>query len=169
MNTKTIYLTGTQAKKIGSQGFGKKNNCRQYLLSTTLSPLNEKFFAMIFNEVVFNKIKYFELNANGNNFQFEVWRFARNDISTKIVLNVSAFNCFDNRYFAEREDALSTVEVVYKNGGNIGQIRPQKDAGKIKEMNYNGIKYPLADFVELSNGKKIIKKWYYSSYSFTVE
>lgn len=163
--TRTFKLTGTQAKKIASGGFGMNLMCIGYMNSRTLSPLNEKFFAMLFNEVVFNSIRRIELKTdNGNGFNFEVEKFCRNKVSTTINLKVTAINTIYN-HFANDYTAISHIYITYKNGGAEGKTSPRKFAGKIKECYYCGIPYQLADFVVLPNGKKDVIEWYYTSYT----
>ena len=169
MNTiKKFYLQGTQANKISGKGFGSKRDCYGYMLSPSLSPLNEKFFAMIFNEVVFNHNKEFKLlaktncNEYYNGFYFRVGHFSRNAISTSIVLVVTAHNSITKTV------TQCIVKVKYKNGGEAATIQPDKYLGSIKEFNYFGNSYQLADFDILPSGKKEVKQWYYSSYDYKV-
>lgn len=168
IKTKTINLEGTQATKISSIGFGKKRNCIEYLGSTSLSPLNEKFFAMLYNEIVFNGKRDFTLKAGLNGFNFSVLKFSRNKTTTNLFISVEAFNAYKPEFFEQFFDKHAFLSVTYKNGKNRAKITPEKDKGKIKEFNYFGNYYPLADFVVLSNGKKAVKRWYYSSYDFSL-
>jgi len=167
--TKKIYLNGTIANKIASKGFLTRLDCKQYLQSTTLSPLNEKFFAMVYNEIVFNKNNVIKLLAKNNNaafyngFKMEVTDFKRNKYNTKIVLLVKAINSIKDK----QKNAILTIN--YKNGGKISEVIPHKYEGLVFSYKYYDNIYNSALFHYNKYHQRVIDNIYYHSYKYDIK
>lgn len=141
--TKTINLEGiatTQSQKIGALGFGSKKNCFEYLNSSSLSILNEKCIAFIYDTIAsgFNRIVW---DASGNNLTLDITRFTTcmGVVTIKGTFTLNNYKRITNNDFttAHIELKITLPHISDKKQS----VQPSKYMGDVKSIKYGNAYY----------------------------
>lgn len=162
-----INLEGTtRGKKIASTGFGLKADELGYFNSKSLSLLNEKTVAMIYNESQFNGINRFVFTSLWNDITITVNRVSNSTVYAT-VLNCT-FSCY-NESAPLRFHKPVNFQISFKNERKNAQTVCRKDAGLITDFSAYGNNYQIAEWHYNNRHEKIIDEWYYTGYSITIK
>ena len=162
LNAKTYSIrpADTKARKIASLGFGSKNNCFGYLNSSSLSPLNEKFFFALHTLVFKEKYRCLEFVSDNNRLVADVVTASVNGCTATIRLDFELDNfkadCLAEEYrrlfsgealdkalakLPKYNHSHAVVIVSYRRADYIGAENPSRYLGEIQRFDFNGLTY----------------------------
>ena len=163
--TYTIRPAATKARKLASLGFGSKNTCRGYLESSSLSPLNDKFFFALFALVFSEHYARFNFASDGNRLTAKVARATVNGYTATVALDFELINRKADLLEQEYRDTLAGLEleaalaklprfnhttasviVSYRRFDKGGEELPARYLGEIKRFEFDGEQYFKDDF-----------------------
>lgn len=135
-------IAPTQSAKIGALRFGNRNNCFEYLNSTSLSPLNEKSIAFLLSKVDegFNK---FEFSSNTNCIRLVITHFSICCGIATIKADAELINCAhlwaDKFVRIANNHTTAKIEIKYTLPLSEKEQKtlPQKYMGTIKLFKYD--------------------------------
>lgn len=160
-NIKTRYINpaNTKARKIASLGFGSKKDCKGYLQSTSLSPLNDKFFFALHDFVFTDKLNRFEFTGGDNALIAEVVKVTTHSVILAFELCNRSADKLATEYRntlagGELEEALArlprynhsfaTVKIAYRRDFQ-GAEKPARYMGDIHRFEFDGEQYYKED------------------------
>jgi hypothetical protein len=139
---KTVNLeeiATTQAKKIASAGFGSKKDCYEYLNSSSLSILNEKCIAFIY-DTLNNGFNQIEFKSGINSLTLNVNTFNKCMNIVTIQGTFTLCNCKQLTKY-DYTGAHITIKITLPKSNKKQDITPHKYMGNVKRIKYGDTYY----------------------------